>query len=165
MSSKIKPISIGRRAPEFETTDDQGIKYSKSGLLGSKYLLYFYPRDHTPGCTIQACGFRDLMKEFREENVIILGISGGDQASHQKFRSKLELPFPLLLDPDFKIAKSFGVFGEKKFMGKVFDGIHRTSFYIDAAGCIIETYIKVKAKDHPKQFLSDLLQTVKTSII
>ena len=163
MSSKIKPISIGRQAPEFETTDDQGIKYSKSGLLGSKYLLYFYLRDHTPRCPIQACGFRDLMKELREENVIILGISGGDQASHQKFRSKLELPFPLLLDPDFKIAKSFGVFGEKKFMGKVFDGIHRTSFYIDAAGCIIETYIKVKVKDHPKQFLSDLSQSVKTS--
>ena len=99
------------------------------------------------------------MRGFREVNVIILGVSGGDQDSHQKFRKKLELPFPLLLDQDFKIAKSFGVFGEKKFMGKVFEGIHRTSFYIDTAGYIVETYLKVKAKDHPKRFLSDLLQS------
>ena len=163
MPSEIKPIPIGSIAPDFDTTDDRGIEYSKSALLGSKYLLYFYPKYNTPGCSIQACGFRDLKKEFSKENVIILGVSGGDKTSHKKFRKKLNLPFPLLLDQDFRIAKSFGVFGEKKFMGKVFDGIHRTSFYIDAAGYVIETYLRVKAKDHPKQFLSDLLQSEKTT--
>ena len=127
--------------------------------MGQSYLLYFYPRDNTPGCTLQACGFRDLHHEFKSLDLKIFGISGGDRESHRKFRKKLSLPFPLLLDEDHAIARAFGVYGEKKFMGKVFDGIHRTTFLIDSQGSIARVWTKVKAGTHPVDALRELQGT------
>lgn len=154
--NKASPLCAGDEAPAFSTTDEQGREISRESLLGKKYLLYFYPRDNTPGCTAQACGFRDLRKEFEQKKTIVLGISGDTAVSHQKFIKKFDLPFPLLMDEDHEIARAFGVWGEKKFMGKTFDGIHRTSFLVDEAGKIEKAYHKVKAKENPAEALSDL---------
>jgi len=154
--STVSPLGEGTEVPAFSTTDDQGVPVSRESLLGKKYLLYFYPRDNTPGCTAEACGFRDLLKDFENKNTLIFGVSGDSVKSHQKFRKKFDLPFPLLMDEDHSLAKAFGVWGEKKFMGRTFDGIHRMSFLVDEAGKIEKAYHKVKAKDHPAQVLSDL---------
>ena len=153
---KVSPLCGGTEAPAFSTTDDQGVPVSRKSLLGKKYLLYFYPRDNTPGCTAEACGFRDLLKDFEKKNTLIFGVSGDSVKSHQKFRKKFDLPFPLLMDEDHSLAKAFGVWGEKKFMGRTFDGIHRMSFLVDEAGKIEKAYHKVKAKEHTAQVLSDL---------
>ena len=150
------PLEQGDDAPEFETTDDQGNEVSLAGLKGDKFLLYFYPRDNTPGCTAQACGFRDLWDGFKGKKIKIFGVSGDTAKSHQKFRDKFDLPFPLLMDEDHSLAKAFGVWGLKKFMGREFDGIHRMSFLIDEKGKISKAYHKVKAKDHPNEVLSGL---------
>jgi len=150
------PLEQGDDAPEFETTDDQGNEVSLAGLKGDKFLLYFYPRDNTPGCTAQACGFRDLWDGFKGKKIKIFGVSGDTAKSHQKFRDKFDLPFPLLMDEDHSLAKAFGVWGLKKFMGREFDGIHRMSFLIDEKGKIAKAYHKVKAKEHPAEVLSDI---------
>jgi len=154
--STVSPLCEGTEVPAFSTTDDQAEPISRENLLGKKYLLYFYPRDNTPGCTAEACGFRDLLKDFEKKNTLIFGVSGDSVKTHQKFRKKFDLPFPLLMDEDHSLAKAFGVWGEKKFMGRTFDGIHRMSFLVDGAGKIEKAYHKVKAKDHPAQVLSDL---------
>ena len=154
--STVSPLCEGTEAPGFSTTDDQEVPFSRESLLGKKYLLYFYPRDNTPGCTAEACGFRDLLKDFEKKNTLIFGVSGDSVKSHQKFRKKFDLPFPLLMDEDHSLAKAFGVWGEKKFMGRTFDGIHRMSFLVDGSGKIEKAYHKVKAKDHPAQVLLDL---------
>lgn len=153
---KAAPLCSGDKAPIFSTTDQQGRVISHKNLMGQKYLLYFYPRDNTPGCTAQACGFRDLWKEFKKKKTTILGISGDSAESHQKFVRKYELPFPLLMDEDNEIARAFGVWGEKKFMGKTYEGIHRTSFLINESGQIEKAYHKVKAKENPAETLTDL---------
>ena len=150
------PLEQGDDAPEFETTDDQGNEVSLAGLKGDKFLLYFYPRDNTPGCTAQACGFRDLWDGFKGKKIKIFGVSGDTAKSHQKFRDKFDLPFPLLMDEDHSLAKAFGGWGLKKFMGREFDGIHRMSFLVDKTGKISKAYHKVKAKDHPNEVLSGL---------
>ena len=154
--STVSPLCEGAEAPAFSTTDDQGVPVSRKSLLGKKYLLYFYPRDNTPGCTAEACGFRDLLKDFEKKNTLIFGVSGDSAQSHQKFRKKFNLPFPLLMDEKHELAQSFGVWGVKKFMGRTFDGIHRMSFLVDEAGKIEKAYHKVKAKEHPVEVLSDL---------
>ena len=154
--STVSPLCEGTEAPAFSTTDDQAVPVSGESLLGKKYLLYFYPRDNTPGCTAEACGFRDLLKDFEKKNTLIFGVSGDSVKSHQKFRKKFDLPFPLLMDEDHSLAKAFGVWGEKKFMGRTFDGIHRMSFLVDEAGKIEKAYHKVKAKEHPAEVLSGL---------
>jgi peroxiredoxin Q/BCP len=154
--STVSPLCGGTEAPAFSTTDDQAVPVSRESLLGKKYLLYFYPRDNTPGCTAEACGFRDLLKDFEKKNTLIFGVSGDSVKSHQKFRKKFDLPFPLLMDEDHSLAKAFGVWGEKKFMGRTFDGIHRMSFLVDEAGKIEKAYHKVKAKEHPAEVLSGL---------
>ena len=154
--NSIRPISEGKKVPSFNTTSDLGETFSSTKLLGTRYLIYFYPRDNTPGCSAQACGFRDEYDGFKKKNILIVGISGGNQKSHEKFRTKYNLPFPLLLDEDYKIAKAFGVYGEKKFMGKVFEGIHRISFLINSTGTVEKTYLKVKAKSHPSEVLNEL---------
>ena len=154
--SKVSPLHEGEKVPAFSTTDDQGEEVSRKSLIGEKYLLYFYPRDNTPGCTAEACGFRDLRKEFEKKNTLIFGVSGDSAKSHQKFRNKFDLPFPLLMDEDHTLAEAFGVWGEKKFMGRTFDGIHRMSFLVDEAGKIVKAYHKVKAKEHPEEVVSVL---------
>jgi peroxiredoxin Q/BCP len=152
----IKPLFEGCSVPDFKTTDESGKIHSSDSLKGSTTLLFFYPRDNTPGCTLQACGLRDRYMQFSEIPVSIFGLSGCSVSSHQRFSAKNSLPFPLLLDEDNKIAKLFGVWGEKKFMGKTFDGIHRTSFLISKKGKILRTYLKVKPKLHTQMILEDL---------
>ena len=159
MNNKIQPLHSGDEVPDFSTKDEFGRVFSKSSLIGKRYLLYFYPRDNTPGCTAQACGFRDLNHEYHQLEVTVIGVSGDSALSHQKFSKKYNLPFPLLVDEEHNLAKAFGVFGEKKFMGRTFDGIHRTSFLIGRDGKIIKSYPKVKAQSHPKEVLSDLNET------
>ena len=159
MNNKVQPLRSGDEVPDFSTVDECGNPFSKSSLVGKCYLLYFYPRDNTPGCTAQACGFRDLNQEYQKLEVTVLGISGDSPLSHQKFSKKHNLPFPLLVDEEHNLAKAFGVFGKKKFMGRTFDGIHRTSFLIGANGKILRSYLKVKAQSHPAKVLSDLKET------
>jgi peroxiredoxin Q/BCP len=150
----IKPLAKGDKIPDFQTTDEAGQDYSSKLLRGSPVIIYFYPRDSTPGCTLQACDLRDNYEHFL--NITILGISGCSLDSHQKFKTKNSLPFPLLMDEDHRIAKSFGVWGEKKFMGKSFEGIHRTTFVISKTGHILKTYLKVKPALHSTMVLEDV---------
>ena len=156
------PLNEGTRIPKFETEDETGVIYSNQTIQGQLTLLYFYPRDNTPGCTLQACDLRDSYENLLEIPVLVLGISGCSCSSHQKFKTKYSLPFPLLLDEDHQIAQLFGVWGEKKFMGKTFDGIHRTSFIIDKTGKILKTYKKVKPKLHLDEVMKDLLEIQET---
>jgi peroxiredoxin Q/BCP len=151
-----KPLLEGCSIPDFKTKDESGKIHSSDSLKGSNTLLYFYPRDNTPGCTLQACDLRDTYMQFSKIPVSIYGLSGCSVSSHQKFSAKNSLPFPLLLDEDNQIAKLFGVWGEKKFMGKTFNGIHRTSFLISKKGKILKTYLKVKPKIHAQMILEDL---------
>jgi peroxiredoxin Q/BCP len=152
----IKPLAIGDTIPDFQTTDEAGQDFSSKSLRGSPVIIYFYPRDNTPGCTLQACDLRDNYEHFLNIPITILGISGCSLDSHQKFKTKNSLPFPLLLDEDHRIAKSFGVWGEKKFMGKSFEGIHRTTFLISKTGNILKTYLKVKPSLHLSMVLEDV---------
>jgi peroxiredoxin Q/BCP len=152
----IKPLAIGDTIPDFQTTDEAGQDYSSKSLRGSPVIIYFYPRDNTPGCTLQACDLRDNYEHFLNIPITILGISGCSLDSHQKFKTKNSLPFPLLLDEGHRIAKSFGVWGEKKFMGKSFEGIHRTTFLISKTGNILKTYLKVKPSLHSSMVLEDV---------
>jgi peroxiredoxin Q/BCP len=152
----IKPLAIGDTIPDFQTADEAGQDYSSKSLRGSPVIIYFYPRDNTPGCTLQACDLRDNYEHFLNIPITILGISGCSLDSHQKFKTKNSLPFPLLLDEDHRIAKSFGVWGEKKFMGKSFEGIHRTTFLISKTGNILKTYLKVKPSLHSSMVLEDV---------
>jgi peroxiredoxin Q/BCP len=153
---KISPLHENDHTPKFSTTDSEGNSISNENLLGHKYLIYFYPRDNTPGCTAQACGFREHYSFFKNKNIKIIGVSGDSIRSHEKFRVKFKLPFSLLLDENHEIAKSFGVWGKKKFMGKSFEGIHRISFLIDETGKIVKTYTKVKAKSHADELVQEL---------
>lgn len=128
------PLAVGDPAPEFTLPDAEGRPISLSQLRGQRVVLYFYPRDNTPGCTKEACGFRDTYADYRAHGIQILGVSPDDARSHQKFAQKLQLPFPLLVDEGAKVATAYGVYGPKKFMGKVYNGVHRTTFVIDPEG-------------------------------
>ncbi len=152
------PLSVGDRAPEFTLPNQNGEPVSLADFRGKTVILYFYPKDDTPGCTTEACGFRDLYEQFRAQNVVILGISGDSPQSHQKFSSKFNLPFPLLSDSDFAIATAYDSYGKKKFMGKEYMGIMRHTFVIDPEGNIAKIYRSVKPAPHPAQVLADLQQ-------
>ncbi len=154
--NKPCPLQAGTTAPNFSALDQDGKKYGTDSLLGTRYLIYFYPRDLTPGCTTEACALRDVYAGFTKHNTLILGVSPDHAKSHRKFIDKHNLPFPLLADEDHAIAKAFGVWGEKKFMGRTFDGIHRMSFLIDTNGKIKKTYEKVKPAEHALEVLNDL---------
>ena len=153
---KVSPLKENEKVPAFSTSDSQGNKISDQILLGKNYIFYFYPRDNTPGCTAQACGFRDNYDFFRQKNILLFGISGDSAKSHENFIKKYNLPFPLIMDEDHSLARSFGVWGEKKFMGKTFEGIHRMSFLINDSGIIEKTFTKVKAKTHPLELKETL---------
>ena len=154
--NKPNPLQPGSPAPAFSTTDQDGKTHTNQTLLGTRYLLYFYPRDLTPGCTTEACALRDEHEQFTKLNTLVLGISPDGEKSHRKFIDKHSLPFSLLVDEDHAIAEAFGVWGEKKFMGRTFDGVHRMSFLIGTDGKIEKTYAKVKPAEHAQQVLTDL---------
>ena len=156
---KANPITEGNRAPDFSVNDESGnLIDSKEIKKKSHIILYFYPRDNTPGCTLQACDLRDNYQKLSNMPLLIFGVSGDSEKSHQKFRSKLSPPFPLLMDEQNILAKSYGVWGEKKFMGKTFEGIHRTTFIIGKDGIILKTYQRVKPKEHLSRILQYLAE-------
>jgi thioredoxin-dependent peroxiredoxin len=152
------PLQEGSKAPDFLLKNSQGETVKLKDFRGKWVVLYFYPRDLTPGCTDEACGFRDHYTALQEANIAVLGISTDDQKSHQKFMQKHSLPFPLLCDVNAAVAKSYGSFGEKKFMGKTYDGIFRQTFVISPEGNIVKIYRKVKPKEHAVQILEDIPQ-------
>ena len=143
----------GTTAPAFKTTDQNGESVSLKDLRGQKVVLYFYPKDDTPGCTKEACSFRDAYSKFKKQDITVLGVSPDKEASHQKFVTKYQLPFTLLADTDHSIAESYGVWGEKKFMGRTYMGVHRTTFLIDEKGKIRKIFEKVKPEDHASEVL------------
>jgi peroxiredoxin Q/BCP len=144
---------VGDSAPEFTATTDRGETINLADLRGRKVVLYFYPKDDTPGCTKQACGFRDHHQQFEAEGAVVLGVSPDGEASHAKFRDKHGLPFPLLVDEDHAIATSYGVWGEKKNYGRTYMGIKRSHFVIDEEGKIVDAKLNVKATDSPAEAL------------
>ncbi|HPF93870.1 MAG TPA: thioredoxin-dependent thiol peroxidase [Tenuifilaceae bacterium] len=146
-------LKKGDKAPAFTGEDQNGKTISLNSYKGSKIVLYFYPKDNTPGCTAQACNLRDNYDSLLSKGYKVIGISADTQQSHQKFIEKHSLPFPLIADTEKAIIKDYGVWGPKKFMGKSYDGIHRTTFVIDEKGVIEEIIEKVKTKEHANQIL------------
>jgi peroxiredoxin Q/BCP len=149
-------VEEGRPAPDFTLTSDSGESVSLSSLRGSPVVLYFYPKDDTPGCTTQACGIRDAYGEFEQAGAVVLGVSPDDQASHAKFREKYDLPFTLLADTDHEAAESYGVWGEKTYAGKTYMGVSRSTFVIDADGNVTRIFLQVKPDEHADQVLEAL---------
>lgn len=143
----------GSVAPDFSTTDAEGRDVSLKDFRGEKVVLYFYPKDDTPGCTKEACSFRDAFSEFRKRRIKILGVSPDKEASHKKFADKYKLPFTLLADTDHSIANAYGTYGQKKFMGRTYMGINRTTFLIDEQGKIKKVFEKVKPEEHAREVL------------
>src|SRR5690349_12400263 len=125
-------VEEGSRAPNFTLTSDSGEQVSLESFRGRPVVLYFYPKDDTPGCTTEACGFRDSYGDFEKRGAVVLGVSPDDEASHVKFKNKFSLPFTLLADPEHRVADEYGVWGEKKFAGKTYFGVNRTTFLIDS---------------------------------
>jgi peroxiredoxin Q/BCP len=146
-------IKEGTNAPAFKTTDADGETVSLKELRGRKVVLYFYPKDDTPGCTKEACSFRDAWAKFKKRGITVLGVSPDSEASHKKFETKYKLPFTLLADKDHAIADAYGVWGEKKFMGRTYMGVLRTTFLIDEKGKIKKVFEKVKPEDHASEVL------------
>ena len=146
-------IKEGTTAPAFKTTDANGDTVSLKDLRGQKVVLYFYPKDDTPGCTKEACSFRDAFATFKKRGIAVFGVSPDSEASHKKFETKYKLPFTLLADTDRSIAESYGVWGEKKFMGRKYMGVLRTTFLIDEKGKIKKIFEKVKPEDHASEVL------------
>lgn len=155
MSEKV--LNIGDRAPEFAVLNQNGQEIKLADYRGKKVLLYFYPKDNTPGCTAEACSFRDNYQELIAAGIIVLGVSIDSEKSHKKFTDKFELPFPLLADVDKEIVSSYGVWGEKSMYGKSYMGITRKSFLIDEEGKISHIIEKVDTKNASTQVL-DLLK-------
>ncbi|MBD1861029.1 MULTISPECIES: thioredoxin-dependent thiol peroxidase [Trichocoleus] len=150
-------LQVGDLAPDFSLLDTHGNLVRLSDLRGQRVVLYFYPRDNTPGCTKEACGFRDAYLDYESQGVVILGISTDHAKAHAKFTTKYQLPFPLLCDEDATVAQAYGSYGLKKFMGKEFMGVHRHTFVIGSDGTIEKIYRKVKPESHATEILAHLL--------
>ena len=146
-------LKEGDKAPVFKGVDQHGNKVSLADLKGKKVILYFYPRDSTPGCTAQACNLRDNYSALLNKGYAVVGVSTDGEKSHKKFADKYDLPFPLLADEDRTIVTQYGVWGEKKFMGRIFDGTHRTTFLINEAGKIDKIIVKPDTKNHTEEIL------------
>jgi len=149
----MSSLKIGDSAPEFSGKDQSGNQVSLSELKGNKVVLYFYPKDDTPGCTAEACDLRDNYQLLISRGYKVVGVSPDSEKSHQKFADKYNLPFPLLADPDRKIIEAYGVWGPKKFMGKSYEGVLRTTFVISENGTIEEVISKVDTKNHTSQII------------
>lgn len=150
----MKELKIGDKAPEFEAENQNGKQIKLSDYNGKKVVLYFYPKDNTPGCTNQACNLRDNYELLQSKGYVILGVSADKASKHQKFISKYDLPFDLLVDDEKIIMNKYGTWGLKKFMGREYHGILRTTFIIDENGVIEDIISKVKTKDHTNQILA-----------
>ena len=149
-------ISAGSSAPEFEMLDDTNVMRKLSDFRGKNVVLYFYPADDTAGCTKEACNFRDDYSAYEKANVVILGVSPDDVNSHVKFKKKYQLPFPLLVDEGHKVCDAYGVWGPKKFIGKSYEGVLRTTFLIDGNGNILRVFENVRPAEHSAEVLSAL---------
>lgn len=146
-------LNIGDKAPDFVALNELGQSISLSDFLGEKVILYFYPKDMTPGCTAESCNLGENYTLLQEKGFVVLGVSPDSSKSHQKFIDKYKLPFSLIADEDKAVIKAFGVWGPKKFMGREYDGVHRTTFVINKDGVIEKVFSKVKTKDHTNQIL------------
>lgn len=149
----MKHLKPGDKAPDFTAKDQTGNDVSLSDFNGKRVVIYFYPKDNTPGCTAQACNIRDNYSAIQDEGIVILGVSADSEASHTKFIKKFDLPFTLLADTDKTLLNAYGVWGPKKFMGRTYDGIHRTTFILDEDHNIVDIIEKPKTKDHTREIL------------
>jgi peroxiredoxin Q/BCP len=153
---KNEMLEVGTKAPAFELPDQNGVVHTLEEYKGKKVILYFYPRDNTPGCTKQACGFSERYPQFQEKGAVVLGVSKDTVASHKKFEEKYGLAFPLLADTERKVIEAYDVWKEKKNYGKVSMGVVRTTYLIDENGIIIKANDKVKAADDPEKMLGEV---------
>jgi peroxiredoxin Q/BCP len=149
-------IEEGTQAPDFALAADDGSTVKLSELRGKPVVLYFYPKDDTPGCTAQACGIRDVYREFQERGAVVLGVSRDDSESHRRFREKYGLPFALLSDTDHAVSEAYGVWGERRNYGKTYMGINRSTFVIDADGTVTKALYGVKPDGHAERVLDAL---------
>jgi peroxiredoxin Q/BCP len=149
-------VTVGDLAPDFTATTDAGTTVRLSDYRGKRVVLYFYPKDDTPGCTTQACGFRDNYLAIEEKNAIVLGVSPDGAKSHQKFKTKFNLPFTLIADEDHSIAEAYGVWVEKSMYGKNYMGIERSHFVIDENGKVVDAQVKVKPEDSVERAIATL---------
>lgn len=150
------PISANLPAPDFALFDDGGVERRLSDYRGQPVVLYFYPKDDTPGCTTEACAFRDAYSEYTQAGVAVVGISPDKVKSHAKFKAKYRLPFTLLADENHAVCELYGVWGRKKFMGREYDGVFRTTFLIGSDGMIVKVFENVKPDGHSQEVLSAL---------
>ena len=148
-------LKIGDKAPEINAKDQNGILISLKDFIGKKVIVYFYPKDDTPGCTAEACNLRDNYEQLIGKGFKIIGISADDEKKHQKFSDKYNLPFPLIPDTEKNIINAYGVWGPKKFMGRTFDGINRTTFVVSEDGKIEKIFSKVDTKNHTQQIFEE----------
>jgi peroxiredoxin Q/BCP len=149
-------LKVGQKAPDFTAMNDKGEKVKLADLKGKKVVLYFYPKDDTPGCTKEACAFRDGIDEIKSRGAVVMGVSADSVDSHKKFKSKFDLNFPLLADSDKKMVEAYGVWKEKSMYGKKYMGIERTTFVIDEQGKIAHIFPKVKVDQHYDEVLEAL---------
>ena len=146
-------LKIGDKAPNFSANDQDGNLHTLENYKGKKLVVFFYPKANTPGCTAEACDLRDNFVRFQANNYALLGVSADNAKAQSNFKNKYSFPFPLLADGDKSVIQAFGVWGPKKFMGKEYDGIHRTTFIIDESGIIVDIISEVKTKEHTSQIL------------
>ena len=149
----MKTLKIGDKVPPFSSKDQDGTIINLSDYLGKKLIVFFYPKASTPGCTAEACNLRDNYKELQSQGYELLGVSADSEKIQANFRNKYKFPYPLLADEDHSVINTFGVWGSKKFMGKIYDGIHRMTFVIDENGIVTNVIDKVKTKEHAAQLL------------
>lgn len=149
-------LKLNQQAPQFSLQDQDGVVHTLSQYKGKKVLLYFYPKDDTPGCTTEACNFRDNHEALVASGLVVLGVSKDKVASHKKFADKFNLPFPLLSDVDGVVCEAYGVWRKKKFMGREYMGIERMSFLIDEEGKLAKIYESVKPKEHTQEVANDI---------
>ena len=149
-------LEAGTKAPDFSLPDQDGNMVSLKDFKGQKVILYFYPKDNTPGCTKQACNFGELFPQIREKGAVVLGVSKDSVASHKKFQEKYHLPFTLLSDPELSVIQAYGVWQEKNMYGKKTMGVVRSTYLIDETGVIVKAFGKVKAAENPRQMLDAL---------
>ena len=149
-------VEEGKPAPDFELKTDAGDSVKLSDFRGKPVVLYFYPKDDTPGCTKQACGIRDSYDAFEERGAVVLGVSPDTETSHVKFKQKYELPFTLLADPEHQVSEEYGVWGEKSFAGKKYMGVERSTFLIDSEGKVAKVMRRVKPDTHAEDVLAAL---------